>query len=107
MSNRLGTNRNTWTGVTVIGLTTAELKNISPIQNQGISFLFQQSITAGLVHHKPDDPIAFVKKCLAFVSDNPDVKVRSLLTLISCNNIAYFSVRTDTNERAIKQARTK
>ena len=41
--------------------------------------IFFQCITAGLVHHKPEDPVAFIKKCLAFVKDNPDTKVNLLL----------------------------
>ena len=44
--------------------------------------IFFQCITAGLVHHKPEDPVAFIKKCLAFVKDNPKAKVNFIIVIL-------------------------
>ena len=39
-------------------------------------FLLFESLTAGLLHHRPVDPVGFVQNCLAHVRDQPDKKVR-------------------------------
>ena len=46
-----------------------------------ILHLFQY-ITAGLVRHKPEDPIGFIKHCLAYMKNNPKEKVEFLIIYI-------------------------